>query len=268
MFLDPTPTPAGIDAAPPAAPPAAVSPPDRGQGAPPFTRPPWRASDLLLGVAGLLGALVLAVAFIGIVVAVGDLDGGGRDLAGVVATIGFEASMAGVVLLLARRRGVGLRELGFRRPTSWMLLPAAWLGAYAVLGLYGGLLALLDAIGLDVSGLDEGNPLPIDADEGVLTVALLGAAVVVAAPFGEEIFFRGLMFRGLRGYWRALPALAISGLLFGVFHLNLSVLLPFTAIGMVFAWAMERSRSLWTSIAAHAAFNSLAFGLHVSGVGS
>ena len=219
----------------------------------------------MLGVGGLLASLLLAIGVLAVAVAAGAA-GGDRDLWGVIVTVGFEASMGGVVLLLARRRGIGLRELGFRRPARWGPLPAAWIGAYVMLGLYSALLVLLEELGLDVSALDEGNPLPVDADQGIATVAVLGLAVVVAAPFGEELFFRGLLFRGLRGHWRVLPALALSGLIFGLFHLNLSVLVPFTAVGMVFAWAMEQSESLWTSIAAHAAFNSLAFGVHVAGV--
>lgn len=264
MFLDPTPEPLAADAGAV----APLGPPQsEGRSGPPFTRPPWRVSDLLLGVGGLFAAFLLAVAVVGVAEAVGARDGS-AGLWGAIATLIFEALMAGLVLLLARRRGVGLRELGFRRPSRWAPLPAAWIGAYVVLGLYAALLALGETLGIDVSGLDDGNPVPIDADEQLAAVVLLGVAVVVAAPFGEELFFRGLLFRGLRGYWRFLPALALSGLLFGLFHVNPSVLVPFTAIGVVLAWAMERSESLWAPIAAHAAFNSLAFGLHVAGAGT
>jgi len=266
VFLDPTPTSGPLTADAGAAP--SIGPPTTGgRSRPPFAQPPWRVSDLLLGVGGLFAAFLFAVAVVGIAEAVGARDGDG-NLWGAISTLIFEASMAGLVLLLARRRGIGLRELGFRRPSRWVPLPAAWISAYGVLGLYASLLALVKALGIDVSALDDGNPVPIDADEQVTTVVLIGVAVVVAAPFGEELFFRGLLFRGLRSYWRLVPALALSGLLFGLFHVNPSVLVPFTAIGVVLACAMERSESLWTSIAAHAAFNSLAFGLHIAGVGT
>ena len=243
---------------------APASPGPGGRDVPPFASPPWRVSDLLLGVGGLLGSLLVVFGLIGLAVALGA-EGRDRDLWAAGATVGFEASLAGLVLLLARRRGIGLGELGLCRPARWGLLPAALIGAYVMLGLYQALLVLLEALGIDASALDGGNPLPSDADQGIATLALLGVAVVVAAPLGEELFFRGLLFRGLRGYWRVLPALALSGLLFGLFHVNPSVLVPFTAVGMVFAWAMEQSESLWIPIAAHAAFNSLAFAAHVAG---
>jgi membrane protease YdiL (CAAX protease family) len=85
--------------------------------------------------------------------------------------------------------------------------------------------------------------------------------VVLVAPFAEELFFRALIFRGTRGYWGVGPSLLMSGLAFGLFHLNPSVILPFAAIGVLFAWANEQSGSLWTSITAHAAFNTVSFAL-------
>jgi len=255
MFLDPPTVACAVDAVAPASVTAG------GCGAPSFAHPRWRISDLALGIVGLL----LVIAVLGVVVAVAT-GGGNHDLWAVIGTIGVEASMVGMVLILARRRGMGLRELGFRRPVRWGPLPIAWIGAYIMLGLYRVLLVLLTELGIDVSALDEGNPIPIGSDAEMATVALLGVAVVVAAPLGEEIFFRGLLFGGFRSYWGIFPALLLSGFLFGLFHLNISVLVPFTAVGMVFAWAMEQSKSLWPSIAAHSAFNSLAFTLHMAGI--
>lgn len=224
--------------------------------------PAWRLSDLALGVFGLLLALLVVIALLA---AAGGTGGGGGDARGVAATVGVNVAMVGIVLWLARRRGIGLHELGLRRPARWTPVPVAWMGAYVVLGLYAALLLLLEELGLDVSALDQGNPIPVGADAGPAVIVLLAVALVVAAPFGEEFFFRGLLYGGLRGHARLLPALALSGLLFGLFHLNLSVLVPFTAVGMLFAWAVERSESLWSSITAHAAFNSLALGLHLAG---
>ena len=40
-------------------------------------------------------------------------------------TLVLEAWAGLVVILLARRRGIGLRALGFRAPVSWSLLPTA-----------------------------------------------------------------------------------------------------------------------------------------------
>lgn len=110
--------------------------------------------------------------------------------------------------------------------------------------------------------------MPIDPTEGGAVLLLLAIAVVGLAPLCEELFFRGLLFRGMRGFWTLTPSLLASGLIFGLFHFNLGVVLPFTLIGIVFAWSNEQSGSIYTSIAAHGAVNSLSFVLTAVGVGS
>jgi membrane protease YdiL (CAAX protease family) len=60
-------------------------------------------------------------------------------------------------------------------------------------------------------------------------------------------------------------AYMISGAVFALFHLNLSVIVPFALIGVIFAWAFWNSGSLWTTIGAHAAVNGLSFAFAVAG---
>jgi membrane protease YdiL (CAAX protease family) len=116
-----------------------------------------------------------------------------------------------------------------------------------------------------VSRFAQGNTVPIDPADGGFVLLLLAIAVVGLAPLCEELFFRALLFRGLRGFWGLTPSLFASGVLFGAFHLNVGVLLPFTLIGVLFAWSNEQSGSIYTSIAAHGAVNSLSFVLTASG---
>jgi membrane protease YdiL (CAAX protease family) len=219
----------------------------------------WRVREMVVGL------LVLSplIAFGWIAVLLDDpADEEQRlDAAGVLLTLLFEVLIGGLVLLLMRWRWGRIRfaDVGLVRPQRWGPLVTAWIGAYVILALYAGLLSVLDAIGLDSDSLGEGNPVPIEDDLDVVFIVLLGVAVVVAAPLCEELFFRGLLFRGMRGFWPLLPSLLVSGFLFGVFHLNPSVLLPFTAIGALFAWATVESGSLWTSIGAHAGFNYVSF---------
>lgn len=224
----------------------------------PLARRTWRGRDMLAGLGLLAVSLLLVTLAVAAVHWRSGLDGdeGGANA---VATIAFEGMFGGVVLLLARMRGLALRDLGFVRPRRWSPVLVAWGGGYAIIYVYTIMLALLAALGLDVGRFEQGNPMPGDPRSSVALLLLFGVAVLVVAPVAEELFFRGLLYRGLRGYWRLAPSLALSGLAFGVFHLNPSVMLPFTAIGALFAWANERSGSLWTSILAHAAFNGVSF---------
>jgi membrane protease YdiL (CAAX protease family) len=225
----------------------------------------WRGRDILAALGLVILAFLAVLIALGVyVAATGDDE---SDAPGIVSTLLFELLIGATVLLMASRRGLGFRDLGFGRPRRWAPLGFVWAGSYGVLVVYQIVLALLHEAGLDVDRFTEGNPLPIGPDENIALMAVLGAAVVLVAPLSEELFFRALVFRGLRGYWRLLPSLAVSGVLFGAFHGNISVFLPFAFIGALFAWGYEESDSLWIPIAAHALVNGLSFALSVAGVG-
>ena len=97
------------------------------------------------------------------------------------------------------------------------------------------------------------------------TTALI---VVFLAPFVEEVLFRGLVFGCLREK-SAVVGYAVSALLFAFLHVwtfalsswdasYFALMLQYLAPGLVFAWAYDRSGTLWTSILLHAIVNALA----------
>ena len=226
-------------------------------------RPLWRGRDPLIGLGILLGSLVLIIVLLEAVVTAFGLNDTGRSLAGAALTIGYETLFAGGVLLMARRRRLSLADLGFRRPDRWGPLGIAVVGTYATLLGYGLALALLRELGLDTSWFEGSNDIPIRHGESAVPLAallvLFGFAVVIVAPLAEELLFRGLLFRGLDGIWAGWAAIVASGAAFGIFHLNPAVLLPFSVIGMLFAWAFRVSGSLWVPIITHFIINSVSF---------
>ena len=221
----------------------------------PGLRPPlWQWRDLGVAVAITLAgfaALATALAL--------TRSGGGVSAAVAGALLLFELTLVATVLVLAARRGLTFADLGFVAPRRWRPLAIAWVGAYVILFLYQAVLLALQALGFPVQGFAEGNTIPLHAALGPLVIVVIGVAVVVAAPFGEELLFRALFFRGMRGYWRFMPAAWASGLLFALFHVNLSVVVPFALIGALFAWAYEESGSLWVTIVAHGGLNGVSF---------
>ena len=221
----------------------------------PGLRPPlWQWRDLGAGAA------VTVAGFAGLAVAITlTRAGGGVGALVAGAMLLFELTLIATVLVLAARRGLTFADLGFVAPRRWRILAIAWVGAYVILFVYQAVLLVLQALGLPVQGLAEGNTIPLDAALGPLVILMIGLAVVVAAPFGEELLFRALFFRGMRGYWRFMPAAWASGLLFALFHVNLSVVVPFALIGALFAWAYEESGSLWVAIVAHGGLNGVSF---------
>jgi len=106
-----------------------------------------------------------------------------------------------------------------------------------------------------------GNVL-VFADEGRTPMVV---ATTLANGLGEEIFFRGFLFGGLR---RRLPfaiAAVISAAIFGAFHYtgpgSLAVLPQLAMLGLTQAWLYERSGSIYSTMAVHIINNALAFTL-------
>ena len=225
---------------------------------------------MFFGFGGLLlGFLFISTVLVAIVL-ITDLDKRQTASAGLLVTIFWEASFAGVVLALALRRGATLRTLGFRKPERWGPLPILIIASYSTLLGYGLVILLLKELGLDVSWLEGGNQLELIEGESsfpiLVTLLIAGIAVAIAAPLAEELFFRGLVYRALSEIWSPTLAIFVSGFLFGAFHLNLSVLIPFTILGMLLAWGFRASGSIWVPIAAHFTINSLSFTVTVIGV--
>lgn len=229
----------------------------------------WAARDLILGlVVAVGGSLLIVLAVAGVLVVTGGAEGSAGRIGAAIAAVALEALLGLWVVLRAWARGISWAELGFVPPRRWGPLWIAWFGSYGILIGYQGVVQALKLIGVDVSRFARGNSLPIDMTDGGGVLLLLGIAVVGLAPLCEELFFRALWFRGLRGFWSFGPAALLSGLLFGVFHLNPSVVLPFTMIGVLFAWSNDASGSIYTSIAAHGAVNALSFVLTIILVGN
>lgn len=96
---------------------------------------------------------------------------------------------------------------------------------------------------------------------------VMKAVTVFAAPFLEEILFRGVVFQSLRKKSRIL-AYVISITVFSAYHVWQYVLIDpgmllyiFQYVPITFAltWSYERSGTLWTPIALHMFNNYLAF---------
>jgi membrane protease YdiL (CAAX protease family) len=82
----------------------------------------------------------------------------------------------------------------------------------------------------------------------------------IAAPFVEELTFRGFIFNALRRYLPVWAAVLASAILFGLAHWepgNAGAILPLVAAGVVLALVYWRTGSLVASMLTHAMFNSV-----------
>lgn len=85
--------------------------------------------------------------------------------------------------------------------------------------------------------------------EGVILMALLNIAVIPSIC--EEVMFRGYVQGALEKSWGAWPGILVSGLLFGLFHMQVSNLFPLAMLGVLLALVTWLSGSLIPAIGAH-----------------
>jgi membrane protease YdiL (CAAX protease family) len=168
------------------------------------------------------------------------------------------------LLILAYRRAVRLiehrvaTEIAFSKSAGWFF-PGAILGFAIFCVLY----LILWATGVaHYSGLGEWTG-----------VAVPGAAALAAAV-GEEIVFRGALFRILDERWGSTVATLVSAAIFGLLHaLNPGATLVSTMAialeaGVLLAAAYAAARTLWLPIGLHFGWNFTEggiFGAAVSG---
>jgi uncharacterized protein len=75
--------------------------------------------------------------------------------------------------------------------------------------------------------------------------------IVLGAPVGEELFFRGLVLRGFLGRYSVAKAVWASALLWAVSHLNPWQAVGALPLGLVLAWLVVRTGSLIPAIIGH-----------------
>ncbi len=115
-----------------------------------------------------------------------------------------------------------------------------------------------------------GNPArTLTAGESGFHLAILGVLICLGSPLVEEIFFRGLLFRGLLGTTRdrlgwpagraVLASAAVSGIIFGLVHFEALQLIALCGFGMVLALLAAKTGRLGAGIVAHISFNTVTF---------
>jgi membrane protease YdiL (CAAX protease family) len=233
-----------------------AAPPEAIPGKPEFPYTNWGPWLALLGV---LMALGTAIA-ISVPIAIVDnlADGAGKNGDGLSSTALALAQMAQelsfllVPFALAASKGAsvaeGMRRLGlvaFRR-----LDALKWMGA--AVGVY------LVVVMVYVALVGEPEQDDFASDLGPLWIQIL--LIAIAAPIGEEVCFRGMLFGGLRERLPMWAAGLISAALFGLLHVTtgISVVPPLIAFGFLLALVYERTGSILPCILLHMLNNSVA----------
>ncbi len=173
--------------------------------------------------------------------------------------VNFLCFAGSVYLLGVRRRKLTWAEFGLRPfSLAWLLL--ALVLAAAVLPLRALAAFLVEGLrGTNFS--DTQLRMDLIAPSGSLALnfilTLVGAGLL--APMAEELYFRGLIYRWFRARFSFWLAVLLSSAIFALGHADsLGVVASSFVLGLLLAAIYDRSRSLWLTIAIHAANNSLA----------
>jgi len=160
----------------------------------------------------------------------------------------------GMVWLFAwLRKGISVKEYLALNPLSWRAT-AGWCAALA------GLVVLSD-------GLTMLLHRPLVPEVMVHTYqtskfpALLWLAVIVAAPLGEEAFFRGFIFKGiLHSRLGGAGAIVLTALIWAVIHqqYDLYGVANVFVAGLLFGLARLKTNSIYASLLMHALMNLIA----------
>jgi CAAX protease family protein len=219
-----------------------------------FPYPRWEVKRTLLG---LVAGLLIGGLFAPLLVLPFD-----PDLSSTWALLVAQALLSVTLVVVAIQVASGdgdvrVREdlalLGLRRfrASAFGWLAAAYASYFAFIAVYASLVTQPD---------QEDIARDLGLDQGVAAAIPVVFLIAVAAPIAEEIFFRGMLFGGLRKRLSTLPAAAISALVFGALHATtgVSAVPPLIIFGFVLALLYERTGSLVPGMLLHALNNALA----------
>lgn len=97
-----------------------------------------------------------------------------------------------------------------------------------------------------------------------LVFSFMTLTIVFLVPVLEEIMFRGLVQNFLKNYFRRMPAIALTALVFALFHYspeqgisNIEFIITLFVLSCFLGFIYERQASLWAPIGLHVAFNGV-----------
>jgi len=163
----------------------------------------------------------------------------------------------GIVLWIAFGR---YDLLALRRPQSWTRAAGLAIGAIAAIWIVE---AIVSVIPLPESpgkeqGLTPTHWEPSHAGAFAANIALYA----LAAPFVEEITFRGLG-QSLLAFLGRWPSIVLVGIAFGLAHGLVEALLVLVPFGIALAWLRDRTKSVYPGMIVHGLFNGVALAVAV-----
>lgn len=158
-----------------------------------------------------------------------------------------------ILLFIKVRRGISISEYLALKPVSLKTIPA-------LLGVLVVLVGISVGISLLSGDIKTTDPIS-EAYSKMRWPALFWIASVIFAPVFEESLFRGLIFSGLQvSRLGTVGTIVLTGLVFALLHAvqyDSGVIAQIFVLGIVFGLVRWKTKSLYTTIGLHAAWNLL-----------
>lgn len=164
-------------------------------------------------------------------------------------------------ILVINKYSASLQDFAFRKIRFGFLLKTVILCYLFYLFVSLVIMSLLSYTGLELPGYEKQESyLPLFGVDTVgLIVGILMATLV--APFFEELFFRGFVYRIFTKTWPIWLGSVLTAILFAFIHFQFQSILPLFILGLVLNYSYQKTGSLWTAVAFHSLNNAIAFGL-------
>lgn len=227
---------------------------------PPPPLPVGRVPVWFYGPLDLLGIGFVFATFFGLVVASVKSSPKAEaplDPNGLITSIAFQFVIAGIVtaFVIGRIRPIewlGLRWPGWRwsiliAPVSVLLMWLFFSGLQV-----SGFMQWIESLGVETV---QDTVKILQQSNNPAVLGLMAFAAVIAAPFCEEIVFRGYLYSATKRFAGPWAAGICSALVFAAAHGSLAALLPLFVFGCVLVFVYEKTGSLWAPIAVHFCFN-------------
>ncbi|HEY3249001.1 MAG TPA: CPBP family intramembrane glutamic endopeptidase [bacterium] len=156
-------------------------------------------------------------------------------------------------------RGGGLRLVWLGAGLSLLSIPLSTLAEQVAMEIAGMVVGPVQAQRMNDY---EHAIVPIDrilrGAAGADEIALIIVLICVVVPVAEEVFFRGFAYGAMRARWHRTVAVIVSAAFFAAVHLQIIHFLPIFALGVVLAYAYERTGSLLPAVVIHGINNLVA----------
>jgi membrane protease YdiL (CAAX protease family) len=215
-----------------------------------FPHSSWGPRAAIAGLLTVIGVQIVVASCVGLTQ--GNDRGEWSTEAALFLRMSFEATLIAVAMVIASAGGIrwraALQRLGLHR---FSLSALGYVAASIV--------AYFFFITLYVSLIDVPDQESFQEAHGSVPWPIEAFSLVIAAPISEEIFFRGVLFAGLRRQEPLMAAALISAAIFGVMHAGtgISAVPVIIVIGVMLAVLYEKTGSLIPCILFHAILNSL-----------